>query len=130
MVLYCCNDLLWSTRVKSTADAIGVPCRPARNPEMLKARLADCDVKALIVDMETGPAGLELIHLLRGPEAGEKARAVRIVVFGPHVATEAFAAAKQAGADTLMARGAFNHHLGRVLQELHVGGAVASDLHD
>jgi DNA-binding NarL/FixJ family response regulator len=130
MVLYCCNDLLWATRVKSTADALGVPCRPARNPDMLAARLADCDVKALIVDMEAGPVGLELIRLLRGPEAGDRQRAVRVVVFGPHVATDAFAAARQAGAETLMARGAFNHHLPRILQELHAGGTVASDMHD
>jgi len=82
---------------------------------MLEARLADSDVRGLIVDLEAGPVGLALI----GRVAGEGA--IPVVAFGPHVATEALAAAREAGADRVLARGAFGHRLGEILRELEAG---------
>ena len=128
MVVYCAADLLWSTRIKATADGIGVPCRPVRNLDMLRARLADSDVRGLIVDLETGDTGLGLIRALRGGgDRGELPVAdghlapegrVRILAFGPHVAVEMFEAAKRAGADRVLARGAFDRGLVEVLRGL------------
>src|SRR5688572_17399647 len=52
MIVYCAADLLWATRIKATADSLAIPCRPARSVDMLKARLADSDVRAVIVDLD------------------------------------------------------------------------------
>lgn len=133
MVIYCAADLLWSTRIKSTADAIQVPCRPVRDLGMLRARLADSDVRGLIVDLETGDTGLLLIRALRGtgapPDQGEipdggldPAGKVRVLAFGPHVGVEMFDAARAAGADRVMARGAFDRGLVELLKELEGPG--------
>jgi hypothetical protein len=73
MVLYCAADLLWATRIKSTADALGVPCRPARTVEMLEARLSDSPVRALLVDLEAGENALALIRRLRRARTSEPA---------------------------------------------------------
>lgn len=137
MVVYCAADLLWSTRIKSTADAAQIPCRPVRDLGMLSARLADSDVRGLIVDLETGDTGMSLIRALRGtggtgPNQGEipgSAGAgaldpegkVRIVAFGPHVEVERFEEARAAGADRVLARGAFDRGLVEVLQRLEAG---------
>lgn len=118
MILYCAADLLWATKIKATADAIGVPCRPARTVEMLDARLADSEVRALIVDTEAGPVTLDLIARLRAAPGGDRAR---VVAFGPHVDTAALQAARQAGADSVMTRGAFAQRLPAVLEELARG---------
>ena len=118
MVLYVASDLLWASRIKSTGEAAGVPCRPVRNLEMLEARLGDSPVRALVVDLEAGETGLSMITRLRAPSASDRARAVRIVAFGPHVDVGAMQAAKAAGADTVMTRGAFNSRLVEVLREL------------
>jgi hypothetical protein len=125
MVLYCAADLLWATRIKGTADDLGVACRPARNADMLRSRLADSEVRGLIVDLEAGEVALELIRITRseartGPDSA--AWTGRIVAFGPHVATEAFEAAREAGADAVLARGAFDRRLGEILRELAAGG--------
>ncbi len=113
MVLYAAADLLWATRIKATADALAVPCRPARNADMLRARLADSPVRALIVDLEA-EAGLDLIALARA-EAGAT---VRIVACGPHVQKARLQAARDAGADEVLTRGAFDHSLPDLLLAL------------
>jgi hypothetical protein len=85
---------------------------------MLKARLADSDVRAAIVDLDGPDVALELIRALRGPEALDPDGRVRIVAFGPHVAVERFEEAKAAGADAVLARGAFDRRLPELLAEL------------
>ena len=116
MILYLCADLLWATRVKSAAADLGISARPVRSVEMLEARLADSDVRGLIVDLEAGAVGIELIG--RMAEEG----AIPVVAFGPHVATAALDAARQAGATRVLTRGAFANGLGEVLRGLEAGG--------
>ena len=113
MTLYLASDLLWASKIKGTADALGLPCRPARNAEMVRARLADSPVKAFIADLEAGPVAVELIALLK-----VEAPQVQVVAFGPHVATEMLTAAHQAGAQRVMTRGAFADQLPALLKSL------------
>lgn len=138
MILYHAADLLWASKIKGTADALGIPCRPVRNAEMLAARLADAPteqsprgVVAFLADLDP-PAtetSLALIQQLREAMArlpnssasSGSAGSVQIVAFGPHVDTEALRAAKSAGADTVMTRGAFNAKLPELLKQLHAG---------
>jgi len=114
MVVYHAADLLWASRIKAEGEAAGVECRPVRSVEMLEARLADSPVRGLVVDLDAPEVALALIRRAKG--AGEGA--VRVAAFGPHVATEALAAAREAGADVVMARGAFVGRVGEVLRGL------------
>ncbi len=118
MVLYLASDLLWATRIKSTADALGVPCRPARTMDMLCARLADSPVKALILDLEAGETAFTMLAHVRPARPD-----VRVVVFGPHVMADQLRAAQVGGADQVLARGAFSERLPELLRQL--GGAQA-----
>jgi hypothetical protein len=119
MILYCCSDLLWATKVKSTADALGIPCRPARNLEMLTARLSDSQVRALIVDLESGPVALDLIRAVRqNPASNAQQPPIRVVAFAPHVEVDTMRAAASAGADSTMTRGAFSSRLPEILKDL------------
>jgi hypothetical protein len=119
MIVYIAADLLWSTRIQGTAKALGLPCRPVRNLDMLRARLADSPVRAAIVDLEAGDVALEIIRALRAvPTPEPPASPIRVVAFGPHVATELFDQARAAGADAVLARGAFDRRLPELLREL------------
>ena len=113
MVCFCAADLLWATKIKSTADALGISCRPVRNLDMLEARLVDSPVRALIVDLEAGHVAIELI--LRAKSGPPRPR---VLAFGPHIDTASLDAARQAGADAVLARGAFNARLPDLLREL------------
>jgi hypothetical protein len=115
MILYACSDLLWATRVKAAAEALGIPARPVRSVEMLRARLADSAPGALVVDLETGSLGIDLIRW------AVSAGGLRVVAFGPHVEVDALSAAREAGAHRVLSRGAFADRLPDLLREL--GGA-------
>ena len=121
MVAYHAADLLWATRIKAMGQDVGVECRPVRSVQMLEAWLADSDVRGLIVDLDSPELSLELIRALRGGEGApgrDPEKKIRIGAFGPHIAVELFEKAKEAGADGVLARGAFDRRLGEVLKEL------------
>jgi hypothetical protein len=111
MILYSAADLVWATRIKSLADDMGVPCRPARNEKMLRDRLADSDVRTVLLDLDAPDQARELLSVLRGPAAGDRERAVKIIAWGPHVAVDLLAETREAGADEVMTRGAFANAL-------------------
>lgn len=118
MILYFAGNLIWATRIKGTADALGLPCRPVRTVDMLRDRLADSPVRALVLDLDAPETALELIRFLRSDAAageGVERRSVRVVAFGPHIAKDALQAARDAGADEVMPRGAFDHNLVDIL---------------
>lgn len=118
MLLYLAADLLWASKIKGTADALALPCRPVRSLEMLEARLADSPVTALLVDLDKPEESMAMIARLRGPSATPANRAIRVLAFGPHVAKEALAAAKSAGANEVLPRGAFDHDMANILKRL------------
>lgn len=118
MLLYSAADLLWATRIKSAADALSIPARPVRNLDMLESRLADsAPIAALILDLDSPATALSLISRLRAPEATPAERSIHILAFGPHIATDLLAAAKHAGADTVMPRGAFAAGIRDILRQ-------------
>src|SRR6185369_15920838 len=121
MILYLAADLIWATRVKATATDLGIPARPVRSLEMLEARLADSEVKGLVLDLEQPDVALPMIQRLRGDAAGDRERAIRIVCWAPHVEVDRMEEARRAGADQVMARCAFDHNLPAILRTLEAG---------
>lgn len=121
MIVYCCADLIFATKIRSTADALGIVTRPVRNEAMLQARLDRVDdgkpnepVTALLLDLDTGEDGLKLLD-----QARRHAPNLTVIAFGAHVATELLDAAQQRGADQVMPRGAFTARLPQLLQSLN-----------
>jgi len=119
MLVYCCNDLIFSTRIGSTAQSLGAPARPARNAEMLARRLDQADdgklnepVTGVFVDMDLEQTALELIEQAKAHSPG-----VPVVAFGAHVAVELLDKAKQRGADHVMTRGAFTQELPALIKQ-------------
>lgn len=117
-MVYHAADLLWATRIKATGVDVGVESRPVRTVEMLEARLGDSDVRGLIVDLESPEVSLALIGFLRGEAGRDLEKKIRVLAFGPHVAVELFEKAKEAGADAVLARGAFDRNLGELIKKL------------
>lgn len=142
MVLYLAADLLWASRIKATAESVGVAARPVRNLEMLRARVGDSPVKALVLDLDVAEMAMDMVRAMRGGMGGggdsgpgldgglDPDRRVTLVAFGPHVAVEAFRALKAAGADAALARGAFARRLPELLVELDGGGRVGDEMEE
>ncbi|MEQ9454131.1 MAG: hypothetical protein RLN76_06005 [Phycisphaeraceae bacterium] len=118
MIVYACADLIFATKIRATAEALGIVSRPARDSEKLQARLDRVDdgkpngaVKAVLIDLDLGQDALPLIRL----SVNHPAQPV-VVAFGAHVAVDLLRAAAEAGADPVMARGAFTGQLPDLLQ--------------
>ncbi|MCC5785398.1 MAG: hypothetical protein JJU33_01705 [Phycisphaerales bacterium] len=118
MILYLASDLIWATKIKGVAEHVGLPCRPARTLEMLEARLADCEVAAVLLDLEKPEEAMAMIARLRGDGASEQDQKIRVVAFGPHVLVELFQQARDAGADEVLARGVLDRNMPEILLAL------------
>lgn len=118
MIVYCCADLIFATKIGSTAASLGVPARPARDAEALDRRLRRVDdgkgngpVQRVLVDMDLEQSALERIRQVKAFDPS-----IRVVAFGSHVAVELLEAARRAGADEVMARGSFTAALPGLLR--------------
>jgi CheY-like chemotaxis protein len=126
VLLYLAADLIWATRIKGVADALGLPARPVRTLDMLEARLADSKVSAVLLDLDKPDEALAMIERLRRtPVQGDTPR-IRILAWGPHVAKDLMQRARDAGADEVLPRGAFDRNLEDILLRLASGGAPES----
>jgi CheY-like chemotaxis protein len=119
MVVYCCADLIFATKVRSTAESLGVTTRPVRDAAMLQKRLDRVDdgkcndaMTGVLIDLDV-PEGPDLIRQIK-----RSSPQVPVVAFGAHVATAVLDAARDAGADAVMARGAFTAQLPELLRRL------------
>lgn len=127
MILYFASDLLWASKIKGAADALQIPARPVRDTAMLSARLSDCDVSALILDLDAPDRAFELLAHLRAhentlktsPGAAPGRAAIRVAAFGPHVETAALKRALDQGCDPVLTRGAMDRSMHDVLRALH-----------
>lgn len=98
------RDLMFAARIRSVAEGAVVVQRASGLAEAVGS-----GTRLVLVDLEA-PGALEALS-----EVGERARGARVVAFGPHVAEEKLAAARAAGADTVLTRGRFVRELGELV---------------
>ena len=96
-VLVLVRDLIFSTKIRGTAEALGTPVRLLRDP----ARLSQHDGRLLIVDLNLENAITAAAQW--AAQGGER----RVVGFVSHVDAGTIAAARQAGIAEVMARSRF-----------------------
>jgi len=125
MIVYCSQDLIFATKIRSTAESLGVPSRPIRNASALDKRLNQVDdgklndpVTGVLIDLEMGPTGLDLIDQTKKHNAD-----IPVIAFGSHVATQTLQAAHDRGADFVMPRSQFTANLPALLERFG-GGEV------
>lgn len=106
------SDLIFKTKVDSTARSIGAEASVVASIEELRGVLSAKPVSLVVVDMQLpGEEATETI----AAAAGHTPRP-RIVAFHSHVQTELADAAKRAGADEVIPRSAFSSGLAAILQ--------------
>ena len=118
MIVYSCHDLVFATKIRSTAESLQLPNRPARGSQALADRLKQVDdgklnepVTAVLIDLDLADAALELVEQVKTHD-----RNLPVIVFGSHVETQLLDAAKQRGADFVMPRSSFTANLPAILR--------------
>lgn len=123
MIVYCCSDLIFATKVRSTADTLGVVSRPVRDAAMLANRLDRVDdgkanepVAAVLIDLEAGDHALAMIE-----QAKVHDPSLPVICFASHVLTDLLLAAREKGADQVLTKGAFTARLPDLLASMKEG---------
>jgi CheY-like chemotaxis protein len=106
-------DLMFGSKIRGTAQQVGADVQFARNPEMLRELARDADL--VLLDLDT--RWLDAPALIRELKAAAATQGVPVVAFVSHVRTDAMEAARDAGADRVLARSAFVKHLPALLAE-------------
>ncbi len=110
-VIVLINDLIFETKIRSTAASLGVGAALVKTVTDLSVAL-DAEAAALvIVDLNTG--GSDAIEAIR-TSAGHPGQP-HVLAFVSHVDQDLATQARQAGADEVMPRSRFNAELPRLL---------------
>ena len=113
-----CDDLIFTSRITGTAQALGIKLRPARSAETLRTLVLQQPPRCVIVDL--GNPGLKLAELVEFLRLNCPAMP-RVVAYGSHVDADGLHAARAAGCDPVLPRSKFVEELPRALPEWIVG---------
>ncbi len=113
------TDLIFATKIASTARSLGVEVANVRTLDQLTERLASNHDALVLIDLEA--PDLDPIHAIELCKQSEQQP--RTIAFGSHVRTDLIGAARRAGADEVLARSGFVGRLPSMLQSIGSGGA-------
>ncbi|MCH7994915.1 MAG: hypothetical protein IIB57_10805 [Planctomycetes bacterium] len=105
------NDLIFETKIRSTAAAVGAQVAFARSPADLSRLLAGEDRVLVIVDLNSSDA--DPMGAIRA--ARDASNVERIVAFVSHVDTDLAEEGRAAGASEVMPRSRFSATLEKLL---------------
>lgn len=111
--LLLCDDLMWISRVSSTAQALGHKVKSVRSLEKLvdlaSKETPACVILDLDVDGIDSGAVVEQLSAL--------SHAIQFAAFGAHVDVATLQKARDAGFDAVLTRGQMAANMHRLLQE-------------
>ena len=113
MVLVAVDDLLFSSKIRATAQQAGVELTFARSPEEILGQARARKPALVIFDLNSGKT--DPINTISALKADPELAALRTIGFASHVHTELIAAARKAGADQVLPRSAFAGNLAEIL---------------
>jgi PleD family two-component response regulator len=114
MILAVLDDLMFSSKIKTTAGQLGVAVTFARSAETAIAEMRKSAPSLVILDLNnarTNPLGI-VASMKEDPALA----AIPTVGYASHVQTDVINAARQAGVGEVLARSAFTNQLADILR--------------
>lgn len=99
------EDLLFRSKISSTADALGVEAAFPRNGKKLLETALEAPPDLLVLDLASDR--YEPMTLLEALKSDERTRDVPVVGYLPHVRGDLALAARERGCDRVLARSTF-----------------------
>ncbi|HEX7048937.1 MAG TPA: hypothetical protein VF188_01895 [Longimicrobiales bacterium] len=106
-------DLIFASRVRAAAAAVGVPVRTVSSAAALLREARSGKAGVILIDLEA--RGVDAPRLIAELKADPELAETPLIAFGAHVRGEALRAAQAAGADRVLARSAFVRALPTIL---------------
>src|SRR6266581_7309893 len=107
------DDLFFASKIRGTAEQLGVSVRFLRNTESLNQAVLRDRPSLIICDLHS--QRIDPIELARQLRADEQLRSIPLLGFFSHVQTELQRQAEEAGFDRVMPRSAFSRNLADIL---------------
>ena len=104
-------DLIFGARIRASGESAGVPVVLAKTPDDLIAKAAAAETRLVILDLDR--KGLAISGIIQSVKATTSAT---VLAYVSHVREAAIREAKTAGADKVIARGAFANQLVELLK--------------
>ena len=112
LVIALCPDLMMRSRIESGLDIAGYRLRVVGGPVRLAEALADEMPACLLIDLEAGDDAIALIERLCTDDA---TRDIPLAAFAGHTREDLIDAAREAGANPVVARGQAAMNTGKVV---------------
>jgi CheY-like chemotaxis protein len=113
MILAAVDDLLFSSKIRTTAKQTGVDLAFARTPPEILEQSRTLKPALVIFDLNSARA--DPIETIAAMKRDPQLASIRTLGFVSHVHTALIEAARGAGVDEVMARSAFAGNLGEIL---------------
>lgn len=111
-ILALCPDMLFASRVGGAARAVGAEARILRDRDALLRSLEEEAGRTLVlVDLTAAPDAADAIAAVKAAHSDAS-----VIAFARHDATDVIRAAREAGADRVLARSAFVAQLPDILR--------------
>ncbi len=113
MILAAVDDLLFSSKIRTTAKQAGVDLVFARTPDEILSQTRALKPALIIFDLNSAKA--DPINTVAALRRDPDLQSVQTLGFVSHVDTRLILAAREAGVDEVMARSAFAANLAKIL---------------
>jgi CheY-like chemotaxis protein len=120
-VLVVVDDLFFLTKIQTTLQHLGLTAQVLTQRAAIQAYIKAAVTPVLVIvdlTLRTDDA-VAVISAIRATDSGAP---IAILAFGAHVAVEIQQQALQAGADRVVAKSTFSHHLPDLIQQFVVQG--------
>ena len=107
------NDMFFASKIRATAEALGVVIKFHRRIDSLVAAASELAPDLILVDLHNEK--VDPIELARELKANENLKAIPLLGFFSHVQTELQRQALEAGYDQVIPRSVFSRDLGSIL---------------
>jgi PleD family two-component response regulator len=107
------DDMLFQSKIRATAEHLGVDVRFASNAELLVARARENRPNLIIVDLHAQK--IDPLALAKSLKSDTELAGIELLGFFSHVETELMHQASAAGYDRVMPRSAFSGDLANII---------------
>jgi PleD family two-component response regulator len=115
MILAVLDDLMFTSKIKTTATQLGVNVAFARSADAALSAMRNETPSLVILDLNN--ARTMPLAIVAGMKQDPALAAIPTVGYASHVQTDVIEAARRAGVGEVLARSAFTQRLAEILQQ-------------
>jgi PleD family two-component response regulator len=114
MILAVLDDLMFTSKIRATANQLGVAVAFARSAESALTEMRKTPPALVILDLNNPRT--QPLAIVGAMKADAALASIPTVGYASHVQTDVIEAARAAGVQEVLARSAFTQHLASILQ--------------